>query len=269
MNNECKVIQDLLPNYIENLTSEESNEIIKKHLKECEKCQKIYESMKENEDDKKIEKGKIELLKKIKKKISFLKIILILILLIFVLVIFRRIVIMEIIKNKYNNVVNEKMNNYYMRVEKYDGNTINIAEKYYKDGNYFFERKFGEFDGDISKITSYKNEENQIKLYENGDEKIESNNIVEGNIEPVSEVGDFASNAQYALIIGIDSAKISDKEYYIFRNNNYERYVNKETGLLEKEIDFNNNTITNYYYDFGVVKDSDIKEPNLDGFVEE
>ena len=162
MNNECKVIQDLLPNYIENLTSEESNEIIKKHLKECEKCQKIYESMKENEDDKKIEKGKIELLKKVKKKISFLKIILILILLIFVLVIFRRIVIMEIIKNKYNNVVNEKMNNYYMRVEKYDGNTINIAEKYYKDGNYFFERKFGEFDGDISKITSYKNEENQI-----------------------------------------------------------------------------------------------------------
>ena len=32
--NECKIIQDLLPNYIENLTSEETNSYIKEHLEQ-------------------------------------------------------------------------------------------------------------------------------------------------------------------------------------------------------------------------------------------
>ena len=31
-NNECKIVQDLLPNYIENLTSNETSEFIKGHL---------------------------------------------------------------------------------------------------------------------------------------------------------------------------------------------------------------------------------------------
>ena len=31
--NECKIVQDLLPNYIENLTNEETNKYIEEHLK--------------------------------------------------------------------------------------------------------------------------------------------------------------------------------------------------------------------------------------------
>ena len=43
----CKVVQDLLPSYIEKLTSKETNEYIEKHLNECPDCQKIFENMKE------------------------------------------------------------------------------------------------------------------------------------------------------------------------------------------------------------------------------
>ena len=32
---DCKIIQDLLPNYIEKLTNEETNNFIEEHLKEC------------------------------------------------------------------------------------------------------------------------------------------------------------------------------------------------------------------------------------------
>ena len=46
--NDCKIVQDLLPNYIENLTSEETNNYIKEHLEKCEECKKIYENMKKN-----------------------------------------------------------------------------------------------------------------------------------------------------------------------------------------------------------------------------
>ena len=42
----CKIVQDLLPNYIEHLTNEETNKYIEEHLTNCEDCKKIYENMK-------------------------------------------------------------------------------------------------------------------------------------------------------------------------------------------------------------------------------
>lgn len=44
---ECEIVQDLLPNYVENLTSEYTSERVKEHLDECPPCQSIYEMMKE------------------------------------------------------------------------------------------------------------------------------------------------------------------------------------------------------------------------------
>ena len=42
----CKIVQDLLPNYIEKLTNDETNIFIEEHLKECEECRNILENMK-------------------------------------------------------------------------------------------------------------------------------------------------------------------------------------------------------------------------------
>ena len=36
MENKCKIVTDLLPNYIENLTSEDTNKFIEEHLNSCE-----------------------------------------------------------------------------------------------------------------------------------------------------------------------------------------------------------------------------------------
>ena len=36
----CKIVQDLLPNYIDGLTNEETNLFIENHLKECSVCKK-------------------------------------------------------------------------------------------------------------------------------------------------------------------------------------------------------------------------------------
>ena len=41
----CKIIQDLLPNYIENLTNEETNIFIEEHLNTCSNCKNILENM--------------------------------------------------------------------------------------------------------------------------------------------------------------------------------------------------------------------------------
>ena len=66
-NDECKLIQDLLPNYIEKLTSEETNTYIENHIKDCKDCTKILKDMGEEVTlDKIDEMKKVDYLKKIK-----------------------------------------------------------------------------------------------------------------------------------------------------------------------------------------------------------
>ena len=48
MKKECKIVQDLLPSYVDKLTNEETNQYIEEHLKECKECQKVLENMKSN-----------------------------------------------------------------------------------------------------------------------------------------------------------------------------------------------------------------------------
>ena len=42
---DCKIVQDLLPNYIENLTKEETSKYIEEHIKECEECKELLDKM--------------------------------------------------------------------------------------------------------------------------------------------------------------------------------------------------------------------------------
>ncbi|MGX8850805.1 DUF4825 domain-containing protein [Amedibacillus sp. YH-ame10] len=62
----CTIIKDLLPNYIDNCTSEESNACIKEHLEGCESCKALYNEMKKPLPYEQQEE--IKFLKKIKKR---------------------------------------------------------------------------------------------------------------------------------------------------------------------------------------------------------
>ncbi len=66
----CNIVRDLLPLYCDNLTSEDSNEEIEKHLSECEECNNICESMKQKEDIIKAPDKDVKPLKKVKKRIK-------------------------------------------------------------------------------------------------------------------------------------------------------------------------------------------------------
>lgn len=81
---DCKIVQDLLPNYIEKLTNEETNLFIKEHINECNECQKVLENMQKelNVDTSKRDKREVKYIKKYSKKLRVLEITIILILLI-------------------------------------------------------------------------------------------------------------------------------------------------------------------------------------------
>lgn len=67
----CAIVRDLMPTYLDKLTSDETNKIIEEHIEECEECSSLLNIMKEPKfDDEEIKKEKIEInfLKKNKKK---------------------------------------------------------------------------------------------------------------------------------------------------------------------------------------------------------
>ena len=65
----CVMIQDLLPLYYENLTSQESNQEIETHLNTCKICAEFYETIKSNPTTQEIPNHDIQPLKKIKKSV--------------------------------------------------------------------------------------------------------------------------------------------------------------------------------------------------------
>lgn len=73
--NEHKLIQDLLPSYIDGLTSEETNNYIEEHISSCKECDKILNEMKsklQEENHTNLNDSKINYAKKVKRKLNFL-----------------------------------------------------------------------------------------------------------------------------------------------------------------------------------------------------
>lgn len=66
----CEIVQDLLPSYVDGLTSDETNEAIKDHLADCVSCRDMYERMKADEMS---AEENSEVMEKEKKEINFLK----------------------------------------------------------------------------------------------------------------------------------------------------------------------------------------------------
>ena len=54
MKNECNIVRDLLPLYIENMASEETRAFVEVHLSNCPECNEIYDSMLETKGDEKL-----------------------------------------------------------------------------------------------------------------------------------------------------------------------------------------------------------------------
>lgn len=74
----CKVIQDMLPLYIDGVCSDESSAMVQAHLADCEKCKKHYEAMrmieqnvKEDARDMKLENGLKNLKSRIDRRMFF------------------------------------------------------------------------------------------------------------------------------------------------------------------------------------------------------
>lgn len=137
---DCKIVQDLLPNYIDKLTTLETNEFIENHLKECKECTKILENMKKDFDieTKNKDKKVINFIKKYNKKMRILKLIILSIIVIYLVILGRKAVIMIDLINKSSQIVDD--NEYSLYYSVYSIDSIYSINLFRKNDNYV--RKF-------------------------------------------------------------------------------------------------------------------------------
>ena len=154
MKNECDIVKDLLPSYVADLLSTNTNQFVKEHLDSCQKCRKLYEGMKktncDNEEEEQIE---IKHLKKYNRHMFILKVILVILALIIIilpLIIFIKFYLNTNVASKAINNVNEYKNvsNYLLQITEnridFERNKeqFYISKYFYKDGQYKTETHF-------------------------------------------------------------------------------------------------------------------------------
>lgn len=203
MKYKCNIIKDLLPLYVEDVTSQDSNKIIEEHLKECEECKKHYEELKDGsfieelKEEQVNEENPKKTMKTIKKKIILGK-------LFFALI--SAIVVIITLFSTYSY-----MNNKIVPIQ-YDNN-ISVIER---NGNIYAVLKNNTYINAKSKSVEITNEEGKTEkfLY-----FYFSTTLWESTFKPLSDY-----YTEYILIPS-DKEK-ADKIYY---------YVGDYTDLEEKE----------------------------------
>lgn len=258
----CKIVQDLLPNYIEKLTNDDTDKYIEKHLNECEECKNIFENM---QKDLKLNSSKrddreVKYIKKFNKKFKLLRNILLIIIVLFTIIVGRKTFILINLSNKASNMI--KQTNYYTKTETYSNGQMNIIESYNKDGISYGTMNLYSEGNNNRRITFYKSNTEIISLIDNGTTKTVGN-MGEIIINPVYFTGEnILQNLFMAITTDIEKIELDGKECYIIRDGDTEKFIDINTGLAIKMIDNRNNTTTDYIYKFGIVKDADIIKPD-------
>jgi len=270
MKRECKIIQDLLPNYFEHVTNAETNEFIEEHIKTCKECEKAYNSMKENlkTEQVNVNTEEVKYMKKFKNKLKALKIIILLILLAIVFIIGRRTIIMTVLNNK-GEKIKETLNNYYAKQVMYNEGHVTEIETYYKDGVYLTTIKSGSMDELITIGIIYEKDGEKIGLANYTDRKVILKNVVVARGGPAMYTSTLYSNFMSALSTKLETATVNGKECYVIKYRWGDRFLDKETGFMVKEISYEDNRIVDYYLEANVVKDDDVQKPDMTGYVEE
>lgn len=267
-NKECKLIQDLLPNYIEKLTSSESNKIIEEHLEECKECKKIYEKMKvdfeNNHENNDVEVNYAKKVKANLKVLNFILIVIVVAVLVFVGNIVRKYSIFMKLKKLANDV--ENYSNYKITIE---SNDRSLYEYFAKDGKFKTIIDYGQ--GKKYVLCSLETEQYgytwNVAIDDDYKEiDIDSSNKLQPmEIHTISAFFDESKNSilKYSIISKVKSEEVDGTDCYSFEYKEDDEvvkcYFEKETGMLKKTQ--SEGVSETYYYKFNCVSDNDFYKP--------
>ena len=221
---ECKVVQDLLPNHIEKLTSEETNKYIEEHLKTCEECKNVLKNMKKEIkiNEEKINKREVKYIKKYNNKIKILTGIILTIFIIFTILTARKIMIVSNLQKLATEYI-ESTENFHRVIYSYDKDHYQKTE-YFKMGDKqrVIQTKLTEDGKEIWQaigkekvINKYGMEVNLVNIYKeyNGYKEVVQNKELSMNAEPQSPFFQFDIDNLGRMIICSIKASIKTSTY--------------------------------------------------------
>ncbi len=268
----CNIIKDLLPSYVENLTNDETNNFIESHIANCPECKEFLENMRkeiEVNSPKKEEKN-FKYIKRYSKRLKIFRNILLIIALVFILIVARKFIIITDLSNKANNI--QKFTNYHIQLECYIDKTLIMAEKYNKDKISLSTNKIYYIDNpnNIEEYINYISDNENLKLVKNMQQQnlstfdkdigLDITNYTLGFYTPFKKL-------YFALTTSIQNVTLSDKQCYLLKIDNTERFIDVETGATVKYIDNDLNQVIDYHYEFDTVTDEDVELPDTTGYV--
>ncbi len=275
---ECKLVQDLLPNYIEKLTSEESEKIIGEHLKECLECKKILENMQNDIVLKSKEQCKKETkyMKKYSNKLKIFRLFgltLLVILLAFVVNTTRKYIILNDLYNKAKIYeIKEDADNYHITQIGIKKGIISYVEEYAKeDKRIRYHSSYSNNEkGSLKREIFYKDAKESFGLKEDGKNKIKENITTIGKLVVQNTDMTLDNSFITAMHSKVEKIKFRDKECYMVQQYLWEYIIEADTGILLRMVSEyeNESIIQEYYKEIGNVQDSDVARPDITGYIE-
>lgn len=278
--NNCKIVQDLLPNYIEKMTDSETNKYIEHHIDNCQSCQTILNNMTIDISSSNAygEMCEIQYIKKFKNKMNRLKFILAIICL-FIIVLFlifigKKFFILLDISNK--SLANQDFSNFHIVQYYYYEGSITKMEQFKLNNKNKFSFTMETADGFISQ-TIYKDENSETTYLEKNNQKYVQLNtnlnreLVKNNVLYSHKLFDIL---KYSISAHINTTTFRGKECYYLNNlptflgGTYERvYMDKSTGLMigSSELDnsFNSAMPIESVYEYNTVTNNDFIQPDI------
>ncbi|MBQ2836059.1 MAG: zf-HC2 domain-containing protein [Clostridia bacterium] len=295
---ECKIVQDLLLGYVDDVLNEESKKVVERHLSECDMCQKRLKEIQQDIENNEItQKKEIDYLKKIriKNRIKSIFIAVGILFLIAFIIFLRNFIIVSDLSNKAEKSLASE--NYYREsVQRISSDKAVLVKEYYKDGKYKTITETytdeGVYVGTATYATANSGErieidsENKIVRIDRSEFAKKMNS--ENNLKNLhSAKSSFIYNFLKALCCSIHTSYEGlGREYYVLSvwdRDKGEMWIDKETGLTLKNDLESNGTVVNYYpgtniikeefrlvneyrYEFDVVTDEDVTVPDYTGY---
>lgn len=292
-NNDCELVKDLLPSYIDKLTSTDTNEFIESHIKNCFECKVLLDEMKKEsttDDEKAKSKKFVNFAKKYKKKLRIFKFIVLIFFALIIVHFVRNFVIASDIMHKYYK--NMQSNNYHYVSYSFDPNGGTYKEEFYfKDGKYLSFRRMIKFDKDFS-YPEYWNyydgtKEFSYTIDEVSNIKYYTTNEVEKPYRPVyMDMNQELSELRYVLGLTLSPARITKsscngKNCYtvdLLGNGEQLTFFDRDIGVPVRNLFMNasyspnnkdyirHSSVMDFYIDLDVVTDDDLIVPNVEEF---
>lgn len=223
---DCKIIEDLLPNYIDGITNNETNKFIKEHLSKCQNCTEIYKNMTKDIEVDKVDIKEIDYLKKIKRNFrlgTVLIVINILIVVLFINFFFSREQKILLFSNKQNSMlvterkyevesnIEENIKTYYIFDE--NDKCITTFEEITSNSQEYLEKKYLELKESKEKESNNENGKSKIiKMIEKRTKEISYINLKYEN-EKITYSTNVNDNVKKDKIKAFSNPKFLIEEY--------------------------------------------------------